>query len=240
MANVALPLTALLAVGPAAAAPAAAPAPIMPIFHVPFNVGKGGCCADINAIAEFKGVKHLFKQSGGVKDPTSTGLGFAHYTSDDFVRWKYVSTIVTPGGADGSLSFLPDGPVILWDCGSKAACKPSGAAGLELELTHDELREQPEAAEDRGSSRSGGCKSGDAAIIGVAHPADPTDGKLEKWVKAADNPISVGPPGTACYAGPSNLWPRSDGSGSKLRTDFPDSFVCPVSLTRLSPGQPTS
>ena len=138
----------LLAVDPAAAAPAApaaaAPAPIMPIFHVPFNVGKGGCCADINAIAEFKGVKHLFKQSGGVKDPTSTGLGFAHYTSDDFVRWKYVSTIVTPGGADGSLSFLPDGPVILWDCGSKAACKPSSAAGLELELTHDELREQPE------------------------------------------------------------------------------------------------
>eukprot|EP01045_Picozoa_sp_COSAG04_P005661 COSAG04_NODE_265_length_18593_cov_4.226776_17_plen_156_part_00 len=149
MANVALPLTALLAVGPAAAAPAApaaAPAPIMPIFHVPFNVGKGGCCADINAIAEFKGVKHLFKQSGGVKDPTSTGLGFAHYTSSDFVRWKYVSTIVTPGGADGSLSFLPDGPVILWDCGSKAACKPSDAGGPELELTHEELREQPETA----------------------------------------------------------------------------------------------
>eukprot|EP01046_Picozoa_sp_COSAG06_P064974 COSAG06_NODE_15752_length_1047_cov_1.629747_1_plen_151_part_10 len=32
---------------------------VMPIYHVPFNVGKGGCCADINAITEYKGVKHM-------------------------------------------------------------------------------------------------------------------------------------------------------------------------------------
>jgi hypothetical protein len=190
---------------------------VMPIYHVPFNVGKGGCCADINAITEYKGVKHMFKQSGGVQDPTSKGLGFAHYVSSDFVRWKYLSTIVTPGGADGSLSFLPDGPVILWDCTGEAACKATSEKGLDLELVLDEHPEA--AAQHRGSSpvvRSGGCRSGDAAIIGVARPADPADAKLEKWVKAANNPITVGPPGTACYAGPSNLWPRADGKGTNL------------------------
>jgi hypothetical protein len=57
-----------------------APAPPVTV-HIPFfghgQGGHEGCCADINAIAEHAGVKHLFKQSGGVKDPTSKGLGFA-------------------------------------------------------------------------------------------------------------------------------------------------------------------
>ena len=35
--------------------------------------------------------------------------------------------------------------------------------GLELELTHEEPREQPDTAEDRGGSRSGGCRV--AALI---------------------------------------------------------------------------
>ena len=75
--------------------PAPPPTPAYPptTFHIPFNGrsgGHGGCCGDINAIAEHHGVKHLFKQSGGVHDPSSSGLGFAHYISDDFVRWKYL------------------------------------------------------------------------------------------------------------------------------------------------------
>jgi hypothetical protein len=30
------------------------------------RISTGGCCADINAIAEHNGVAHLFKQSSGV------------------------------------------------------------------------------------------------------------------------------------------------------------------------------
>ena len=187
----------------------------MPIFHVPFNVGHGGCCADVNAIAEYKGVKHLFKQNGGVVDNRTKGLGFAHYISDDFVRWKYLSTVVTPGGADGSLSFLPE-PTILWDCGSVAACKPAAdGGGSAMELVVDEVTEGDLL---RSRSRSEGCKSGDAAIIGVARPADPSDPKLEHWLKDAHNPIVVENKGrpASCYAGPSNLWPSADGTGTNL------------------------
>jgi len=174
-------------------------------FHIPFfghgQGGHEGCCADINAIAEHAGVKHLFKQSGGVKDSTSKGLGFAHYISDDFVRWKYLSTIVTPGGADGSLSFgLPGGPVILWDCTDEEACMPSGGSGL----------------------AGGACKSGDRAIIGVARPANDSDPKLEHWEKDASNPIVVHQEGglASCYAGPSNLWASSDGQATYMEMIF--------------------
>ena len=58
---------------------------------------------------------------------------------------------------------------------------------------------------------AGGCQSGDAAIIGVAKAADPSDANLTHWVKDARNPIHVGPEGTNCYAGPSNLWRTEDG-----------------------------
>ena len=190
----------------------------MPIFHVPFNVGQANvrgkaCCADVNAIAEYKGVKHLFKQNGGVADNRTTGLGFAHYISDDFVRWKYLSTVVTPGGADGSLSFLPE-PTILWDCGTVAACRPAAdGSGAAMELVIDEVtetssdRDRLRGTRLRGTSTS--CKSGDAALIGVARPADPSDPKLERWLKDASNPIVVERADAhpaACYAGPSNLW----------------------------------
>ena len=206
---------AVVALAAAASAPAAA-APLPPTtFHIPFfghahgsPSGHQGCCADINAIAEHAGVKHLFKQSGGVTDPTSQGLGFAHYISDDFVRWKYVSTIVTPGGADGSLTFgLPGGPVILWDCGDEQACvPPSGGSGLPL------------------AAGSGGCKSGDRAMIGVARPANASDPTLKDWVKDANNPIVVhdGPAGglASCYAGPSNLWASADKKATYLEMIF--------------------
>eukprot|EP01052_Picozoa_sp_SAG31_P070168 SAG31_NODE_29011_length_402_cov_0.828383_1_plen_126_part_01 len=109
---------------------------------------------------------------------------------------------VTPGGADGSLSFLPDGPVILWDCTSSGACKPSS-------LSESNSSNGTEARE-RDAQGVAGCKSGDAAIIGVARPADPSDAKLQHWVKDSRNPIVVGPAGTSCYAGPSNLWPSAD------------------------------
>lgn len=191
------------------ASASSAPAPLPPVtFHIPFfghahgsPSGHRGCCADINAITEHAGVKHLFKQSGGVEDPTSKGLGFAHYISDDFVRWKYLSTIVTPGGADGSLSFgLPGGPVILWDCGDEEACMPSRDIGL----------------------AAGGCKSGDRAIIGVARPANASDPTLEHWVKDAKNPIVVhqGSGLASCYAGPSNLWVSSDKKTTYLEMIF--------------------
>ena len=97
-------------------------APTTPQYHIPFNVGKGGCCADINALGEYKGMAHLFKQNGGV--PGGHGEGFAHYVSKDFVNWVNLPTIVQPGGVDGNLNFLPDGPVILWDCTSVQDCRP--------------------------------------------------------------------------------------------------------------------
>eukprot|EP00729_Bicosta_minor_P015244 gene15244-4223_t len=78
---------------------ASAPPPI--IYHIPFSLRPGehgGCCGDITALNEHNGIAHLFKESGGVHDNTSKGLGFAHYTSADFVHWKYLSTVVTRGG----------------------------------------------------------------------------------------------------------------------------------------------
>jgi hypothetical protein len=175
--------------------PTPPPAPTFPptTFHIPFNgrgSGHGGCCADINAISEHNGVKHLFKQSGGVHDPTSSGLGFAHYISDDFVRWKYLSTIVTPGGADGSLTFgLPGGPVILWDCTSAGAC--TGGPEADTSSSHQRAAETDDDRSQTGSrTNSQGCQSGDAAIIGVARPTNASDPKLEHWTKdGASRPI---------------------------------------------------
>ena len=158
-----------------------------PLFHVPFNVGNGGCCADINAIGTYKGVAHLFKQSGGLPG----ALGFAHYVSTDFVNWVNLRTIIQPGALDGSVNFrLKSGPVILWDCGTIGECtaaapspppSPSPSPSPSQHLSHTPPSDHGNDA--RSSLRStrrrpnsgvllGGCKSGDAAIIGVARPVE--------------------------------------------------------------------
>ena len=95
-------------------------APTTPQYHIPFL---GGCCADVTAIGEYKGVAHLFKENTGV--PGGHGLGFAHYVSKDFVNWVNLPSILQPGAADGSVNFLhPEGPTILWDCTRAAFCAP--------------------------------------------------------------------------------------------------------------------
>eukprot|EP01043_Picozoa_sp_COSAG02_P003567 COSAG02_NODE_88_length_38629_cov_457.967999_4_plen_151_part_00 len=82
-------------------------------FHLGFDVnGSGlyGCCADINHVGEYMGVKHLFRQSGNPKGD----LGWEHHISTDWVHWHQLPTVLQPGAADGSLSVLDNGPVIMW------------------------------------------------------------------------------------------------------------------------------
>ena len=102
--------------------------PFAALFHIPFDVGGSGpvgCCADVNHIGEHRGVKHLFKQSGDPKH----GLGWAHYTSPDWVRWVRLPTVLEPGAADGSLSVLNGSAVLLWDCNSDSDCSHADVAG---------------------------------------------------------------------------------------------------------------
>merc|ERR1740117_2382267 len=67
--------------------PACSPdAPVtLPRFHIPQPVHSAG---DVNAVFEYKGVKHLFHQDYA---------GWAHHTSADWIRWEQQPSILGPG-----------------------------------------------------------------------------------------------------------------------------------------------
>ena len=159
-------------------------------FHLGFNVNRSGlygCCADVNFIGEYEGVKHIFRQSGNPKGD----LGWEHHVSEDWVRWRQLPTILQPGAADGSLSLLDEGPVIMWDCNSAADCRP-----------------RQSHRQRRGSLLDVGHCVGDASIIGIARPVDAGDPNLTTWRKDAHVAVA----GASCYSGPSNAWQTADGA----------------------------
>lgn len=175
--------------GPCPPSPSPPPSPLKYAFHIAAHGGAN----DVNAVFEYKGIAHLFRQGDS---------GWQHYSSTDFVSWKELPTILEPGGWDGSLSLLPlsNGSVevvILYDCVTIGDCRP--ASGTDAAIT------------TFGRSTSRPVALGDPPIIGVARPANPSDPELKVWMKDAHNPISIerSPP---TYSGPSNLWRRADGS----------------------------
>ena len=66
------------------------------VFHLPEDSGAD----DLNALLEYKGIAHLFRQA-------PHPWGWQHWTSMDWVHWEQLPTAIPPGAADGTLTLLP-------------------------------------------------------------------------------------------------------------------------------------
>ena len=158
--------------------------PVYPrmVFHLPEDSGAD----DLNALFEYKGVAHLFRQA-------PHPWGWQHWTSSDWVRWTRKETALPPGAADGTLTLLPPPgggepePIILYDCVvSVHGC--SGPAGSHPTSASSARRRQ---------------LLGDSPVVGIARPDNASDPLLRSWTKDAANPIVIrNASGPVPYVGP--------------------------------------
>eukprot|EP01051_Picozoa_sp_SAG22_P010135 SAG22_NODE_892_length_6646_cov_21.438369_3_plen_762_part_00 len=193
-----------------------------PQFHIiaPMFAGGGlngtswpGGVNDVNAVFQYKGVWHIMHQCDGGDPGVPCGGGWegptkhpdprtqrfyhswGHVVSKDLVRWKRLADALAPNttnfehGADcdGSVSFPAGvGPVMMYGPG----CGYRG----------------PDSRGEEGRLRAG---LGDAPVVGVALPENPSDPELEHWVRSPPGPVGFATNSPPCsFAG--SVWQHGE------------------------------